>query len=500
MKHLVALKIFLNRHTRLILFLTIFSLALLLRFINYDNRLTLGQDQARDAIISSVFLQEKTLPLIGPPSSAGPFSFGPYYYWLIINSLAFLPNYIFAPWITFTLFSVGVVALFFFIGEKLAGTKLAIIAGLTAATSSAAIFHSADMLNPILVPFFTTLAFFSLVNLVESRRLYFSLLLGLSVGLAINFHFQAFGLLTIFPLVLLINSFSKKQKLLVFCGLVGGLMITFLPLVYFNFQNNNALLNNFINYFAFGQTQFKNNYLFLKDPLLMWPRLWGETLTFIPISGYFFITVTALVIIFAWRKNRRIFPQSLLIIIVSLLLQVILLFFYKGARLPVYLLVFHPYIILLTAWSFWWILIKNRKAGLVLIISSLAVSLYSNLNIIKGFTQKPLIFSVKEEIDTKIGGQIDLLSYNDSGMIYLPLYYLYTKEQVLFTSGHKIGVCEAKLNQTCPTTITPFLVRNNYSIYDLNELSLSQLNNSGFLRLSGEQIKNHLYDYYNKTK
>ena len=93
-----------NKIEILLFCLVLFS-AIFWRFTNYSNRWTLSQDQARDAIIALEAIKEKGLPLLGPPSSAGPFSFGPTYYFLIIfftilssivSSLAALINGIFA--------------------------------------------------------------------------------------------------------------------------------------------------------------------------------------------------------------------------------------------------------------------------------------------------------------------------------------------------------------------------------------------------------------------
>lgn len=99
------------------------------RFVNYPNRWTLNQDQARDAIIGLYTLTQKTLPLIGPPSSAGAFSFGPIYYWLIALFTAVIPISPFGPWIGFTLLSAASVIIFYFFGRNLLGKDFAFILG-----------------------------------------------------------------------------------------------------------------------------------------------------------------------------------------------------------------------------------------------------------------------------------------------------------------------------------------------------------------------------------
>jgi hypothetical protein len=65
----------------------------------------------------------------------------------------------------------------------------------------------------------------------------------------------------------------------------------------------------------------------------------------------------------------------------------------------------------------------------------LILSSFSNVEIIKGQTLKPIIISVKKSIDEKHRGEVSLLSKTDSQMISLPLFYLYSKEKREECSG-----------------------------------------------------------------
>lgn len=474
-----------------VFFLIIFLSGLFWRFINYDNRWTLSQDQARDAIIALHSIHLKSLPLIGPPSSASYFSFGPFYYWLIIFFSLIFPFNFYNPWIGFTLLSFISVLIFFLIGKSLGGKSLAFILGGVASFSSAAVFHSVDMLNPMLVPFFTIFTFFSLIKLIDQQKIKYALALGLWVGLAINFHFQALGLLSILLISPFLNNFSFKRRLLLFLWVNLGFIITFLPLILFNLQNNWIHFKNIFVYLLTGHTKFAQSTYLIKDLILFWPKLWGEVLTFIPQWGYFFFPVVSVTIILSIR-NRVTFPKSVWIILLSLLIQMITLPLYKGARLPVYLLVFHPFIILLTAFSFWMIWKKQNVLGIGLMAVFLLMSTLSNFKIIQGYTQKPLILQLKKALDSQSKNIVSLYSNEHSNMVSLPLFYLYFKENKLSQQGYKIGACE----QWCPQNTVPFLKKENYSLYDLNNLSEDQLKSLDFKRLTSEQIYDWLYDYY----
>src|SRR4051812_11368220 len=87
----------LSKYSFHILASLIFSLAIFLRFYHIDSRWGLGNDSARDIAIAIQALKHSELPIIGPFSSAGPFVFGPVYYWLLMFSNIIFPFTFLAP-------------------------------------------------------------------------------------------------------------------------------------------------------------------------------------------------------------------------------------------------------------------------------------------------------------------------------------------------------------------------------------------------------------------
>lgn len=480
----------------LFIFLVLFS-AFSWRFINYSERWTLSQDQARDAIIGLEAIKERSLPLMGPPSSAGAFSFGPTYYWLIILFTLLTPNLVFGPWIGFTLLSFTSVLLFYMIGKSLGGKYLALILGLIASFTSSDVFNAPDMLNPMPIGFLTTLSFISAIYLIEKQKIFYSLILGLSVGLAINFHLQALGLLTFFPLCIFLNNFNFKQKLKVVFGLICGLITAFAPLIYFDFNNKGVWINSIFQYLTVGQNKFNNSLSLINEIATFWPNFSGEIIFNNQSLGYLIIVIFIVSLMLVLRQ-KPIAKKSVQIILISLLLQIVALHFYKGPRMPVYLISFHPYFIFFLGFSVWEIWKFQRILAVFLLLFILTWQSISNYQIINTGSQVQKVLKIKAELKSKIKPPYDIYSYPSSFNISLPLFYLLQKEGKISENGVKIGVCDHYINRSenltdydenCPSNENIIISEENLRIYDLK-------NASNLFKITPEKIYSWIYDNY----
>lgn len=470
------------------------------RFVNFGQRWTLSQDQARDGIIGLYSISYAVFPLVGPPSSAGSFSFGPYYYWLIILFTLIIPA-VNGPWIGFTLLSASTTLIFFGLGYLNGGKSAGFIYGMLSAFSSGLIFHSPDMLNPVPVALLTSLAFLFIYLLVDKKKIFFAFWTGLILGIAVNFHYQALGLLIMVPLIPIFSGLDLRKKFyILFLGILGTLT-SFLPLIYFNFTHQNILFTNFLKFLIGGPNGAGNGNSFLNDIFVFWPKFWGETLINIPLSGYFFLLLffTALFLKFGNKKN---FDKSFYIISIAAIFQVIFLFIYRGVRLPVYLIVFQPFFVYLTGWSIWILFKTKRYIGAGILIVIILVSIPGNWQIVNNNqSQAADIFSLKSSIDGKISGPVKIYSDEKSNMVALPLYYLYLEENRISESGQEIFVCENRIiyggdasesKWSCPEDLPVIAEKNNFKTYRKDKLT------PGFTptELNQEKIYNWLSDLY----
>lgn len=481
----------------LLIFLVLFS-AFFWRFINYSNRWTLSQDQARDAIIALEAIKEKSIPLMGPPSSAGSFSFGPIYYWLIIVFTLLTPNLVSGPWIGFTLLSCASVILFYLLGRLLEGKSFALILGLISSFAVMDVFNAPDMLNPMPVGFLTTLSFISVILLLEKRKLIYSLPLGLTVGLAINFHLQSLGLLAFFPLCIFLNNFKPWQRFKIILGLGTGIIISFIPLIYFDLIHKGAWISSIFQYLTTGQNKFNNQITPLGELTTFWPKLWGEVIFNQSNLGYFLIGLLIISSIIILYKTKTLTPKSVRVIFLSFIIQIFALHFYKGPRLPVYLIIFHPYLIFLLGYCVWVIWRYQRLLGIILLLIILVTEGLGDLQIINTVSQAPKVLKIKEELESKIKGPFDIYSYTSSFNLSLPLFYLLQKQGKTAEDGIKIGACDyyisraanlSDYDENCPSQDNIVVIDENLRIYSLKDTS-------NLFRITPKKIYSWLYDNY----
>src|SRR5258708_411912 len=116
-------------HKYQLLVYSILLLSFTVRFYHFNERWGLGDDDSRDVAIAQEALSRHELPFTGSFSSAGPFVFGPFFYWLIMFCYLILPFIFSSPWIFTDLVSVLTVFIFIYCAKRLGGNRLALIVG-----------------------------------------------------------------------------------------------------------------------------------------------------------------------------------------------------------------------------------------------------------------------------------------------------------------------------------------------------------------------------------
>jgi len=277
-----------------VLFLVILALFTFLRFYQLPQRTIFNWDQERDA-----FEAQKILS--GDPSLIGPrvlgpqgFFLGPYFYYLL------------APFYFLTgghpqaiVYFLIVLNLVFFLAaslivKKIWGEKTALIFLFLWTINPATIETVAW--NPALIPLMLVLIWFTLF-----QKSYFWL--GLSLSLAINFHFQAIFLA---PFILLFL-FWQKELLGKNLGKAAlGFFLPFIPLLLFD------LRHNFLNFKLLGQfikgRGEGGNFLAWRPVLANFlTGFWGEEKIWLPLT-------LALVLLTLWlvKKQKNYFSKNFL--------------------------------------------------------------------------------------------------------------------------------------------------------------------------------------------
>lgn len=441
-------------------------IAIILRFSFYSNRLILNQDQGRDATIALYSNRTGIFPIIGSPSSAGPFNFGPWYFYLIMFWEKIIPFTI-GPWIGFTLMSV--ISVFFYAktGEILAGKKGMIITGLIAAVAPGLVVDAPNMLNTVIVGFSSSLVFFTTAKFFKEDKIFWAVLLGFFVGLSINFHFQSLGLLC-FPLVtVLVNKFSLIKKFKIAFSAFLGILISFIPLIIFDINRQGVWIRSVIEYYTVGVKKFYVPLRWLTELRDFWPQLFGSVTTGIPKIGYLWLLLGVITLFLVIKKKEKI-DNFWLALGLAILIQVFLMRSYKGPRSNEYLIAFQGSIILISSWIL--INLYNFKKNICVILLTLIIIIasYFNLKEIKEHqSQFKTVFSIKKELDSQINGNINILKYKDSNMIAMPIFYLFYYQNKINNNGQSLGFCDNN-RFTCPQGY--FMSKSNYFIYKLDDL------------------------------
>jgi 4-amino-4-deoxy-L-arabinose transferase-like glycosyltransferase len=225
-------------------------LGFILRFYNTPRRYGFDYDATRDALIAIYGAQTLQLPLHGPPSALGSFHFGPWYYYQLILFQLLLP-FQYAPWISVSLISLVGVFFMYKLGETIGDWKLGAILALLAAISPAQVIASTGLSNPDMVFASCTFVLWVFVKSIRKKlSLWWAFWFGLMLGVGINYHFQMATFL-LFPLFLLI--FKKHQRISFFTTAFLGGIVSFLPLLLFNSNNNWHTVRGFFFYLREGK-------------------------------------------------------------------------------------------------------------------------------------------------------------------------------------------------------------------------------------------------------
>lgn len=248
-------------------FILIFILLLIAAFCRLykiDQYLTFLGDEGRDVIIVRRLLTELHPPLIGPGTSIGNMYLGPLYYYLMAPALLIANFSPVGPAIMVAFLGVVTVGLVWYFFRELFPSKErinwgALIAAGLFAISPTVIIYSRSSWNPNIMPFFATLAVFSVWKVYKDHKFNWLYVLGISFAAVLQSHYLGLILastLALFWFLTAIHVFKdvKLNKLKVeflkksFYGLVLFILMMS-PLFFFdvrhNWINSKAMYNFF---------------------------------------------------------------------------------------------------------------------------------------------------------------------------------------------------------------------------------------------------------------
>lgn len=478
--------------------LLLLILSLLLRFVNYQNRWGLAYDQARDTIVVNEALARLTFPLIGPFSASGPFVFGPHWYWFYMLVVAITPDWMMVPWFFQGVASSFMVFVAYFIGKQIEGKKLGYLFAFFTAISTAFIAQSQTLSYSTLAGFCSFFLLFFITSYSYKSSLKVLFLIGVLIGLSINIHFQAVGMLALIPLVLVINKISFRKILV----LLFGLLLPFTPIIIFDFISDHFQSRNLFEYFVLqkGAPSLPKRWLTFGFETM--PNMWAHIIGGQILVAYLIGIGLVGTLFFSVKKGN--IPKVILLILVYLAINFVALRYFKGSVFDAFLSYLHPVILLATAWFVLKSIQFNKIIGIGILLIITSFTLYKDYLEIKNATnftaQKIEMFM--EDLNTKHPDKkfavYDLR--HKYGQYSLSLVMYLQADNLIDDNGYRIGVypatTSADLNISDFEAISGNV--NEIQLYDLHSSTSAELSKREWSFVNPSATYDSVVDWYKK--
>lgn len=312
---------FLKKYIPIILFLFILLLGIFLRFYRMKELGTFLADQAIELGSTAQILAGK-FTLLGIKTSISDIHNGAVMYY-VTTPFLYLFNYSpIAGGITQTTLQILTIIIVFVVLNKLKLINLGLITCFLISTSPLLVRYSRQTMLAYYPLFFSTIIFIISIYLSRKFSRLLTLLLGFMLGLSLQVHFSTLSLV-IFTLFFPFLFLSKKNRGIYFLLLLTGLIIGFLPMIFFELRHQFfqtkmllALISNYTSHQASS-----NNFNLI--------QYWQDTISQLLFAGNVWMSRLYLLGLFIglcfYRKSLCVIEKLSLLQIISTLIFTILL-------------------------------------------------------------------------------------------------------------------------------------------------------------------------------
>jgi len=461
------------------LFWAVIILSILIRLRGFDNHFLLASDSGRDLLVAKGAILAKELPWVGSFSSAGPFVFGPNWYWFLMLPLLLFPNIFLAPWFFMFLISILFVAVMGIIGKVIFGKRFGLLTALVCAVSTMAIGQSAYLTQHAGVEICATFTLLGFVLYLKTKRLLFIFLMALGIGAAISLHYQGIylGVYFLAPLILNIKSFKKLLQIALVSFL--GISIPLIPLFLWDVSRGFRNTIELFYFYRVGQYRFYVPNRWLTYLGVFWPQFLGKFISGIPLVGGL-IAVWGVALLGIKILQRRL-PKLIFWPAFILAVQVLLFRYYRGERYEGYVIYLHPVILLLLSWTIYQIIKWKAKIGYLLFMILFVLTMKSNMAILDWSNNVDRVNIIATDLKKSFPNEkFTLYGRNlaTSNCAYA-LSWILESQNLNSEAGRPIGICMYNF-ETCPTAGIKYLQTLNFqndicAVVDLKEADSKEL-------------------------
>lgn len=480
-----------------VIFTAIILFSCLLRFYNFDKRIFIYGDSARDVLVARQSLKNGIIPPIASFSSAGPFVFAPHYYWLIMAVYKFNINFLPAFYYFLILQSVLFVGILMATGKLILNKKFSLLLGLVAASSPRAVMRSMGMSQHAIVAIFSALALFLIFLFLKKKSKKYIFMCGVAVSLAISMHYQAIALLLLFIPALFVGKRIDK-KILHTVLFFLGLIIPLLSFLWWDKSQNFANINNFLDYLLIGQYRIYVANRWLWHLFDFWPSTFSDLFGGNKIIGGIFLYASFIILaINLLRRKLNIYFKYL---IFFFLFYFVYLRFYRGEKFEGYLIYLHPFVLIISAY-FIFFMSKFKKLLLVLMVIIFFFNFSYLAPFVKGFSDSQI--NVLNRLSNKLAkltsnktkftvydfadanNQTETWDASDSLSVYLD-----TIGKIKSKNGQAVAFCRSN----CPTEGANVTLVEKHFFFDKTKQIYLLKNPTDYhlVRRSGEDVQKEI--------
>lgn len=425
-----------------LLVFSIVVLSIFFRTYNYEGRVYLQADNSQHVQLARYAQNNFKLPLAGPFSSAGPFHYGPWYFWFL-EVVSFLPLGFLTPWYIISSIYLVFIALIFYLGREIGGKWVGGLSALFAAISPAQIDGSFTAWSPAIIPILVLLSLLCLNNFNKRRRHLDIFLLGFIIGLSITIHFQSFLLVPTILMALILVKRPFKGFIKFASVALLGFVVPFLPLIALDSQIYWYNFKSIFVYFAIDQYNSWVPNRWLTYMFNYWPDAWA----FIIGGDRLIAFAIGICLLFFSLLGLKDYKKrsGFYLIAITFLLEVIIYRYYRGQRFQYYSLFAQPTIFILTGWGVYALFKFKKILGFILFLLIFVFTVKAS---VQNFKDRGLTLADYNEAKNEIYAKYPARKFNIFGCYNNPnsvshavalLMYYDGRDEI---GGQKIGLCE----------------------------------------------------------
>ena len=294
----------------------ILAFAAVVRFWRLEALTTFGSDQGYDFLIVKRMLVDGKFtllgPKIGPYNNIGNLYLGPAYYYLIAPFLfAFHFNPI-GPAVFTASLAIATIFMIYVIAVRFISKTVAVLASGLYAFNAFLIDQSRATSNPHLIPFFSSIFIFSLlqITLKKAKSIIWPILCGFSLGIMFQLHYLTISL---FIAALVLLTFSRKLTKLI--EVILAFIVIISPQIMFEIRHEFFITNQFFRQITSGQS-VSNFEVFKAQFIISVKKLSFAFFNVDKFSLIIFIPATFLILIYLLKDRKTQVPIFLLILTV----------------------------------------------------------------------------------------------------------------------------------------------------------------------------------------